>query len=315
MAFYLFIFILGLAGLIIGSDLLVRKSEFVATHFKIQPVVVGILLLGMGTSAPEWAVSTLSSFRGLPDLAIGNVIGSNIFNILIVLSLILFRPLATSSRQLIRKDLLFLIITSFCLIPILMDQHLSRWDGLILVTIFLAYVVICLYYSSSISENIAKTTILNKVSLLQAAVLIVLGFTLLIGGSYITVYAAEYIGRLLGVSNRVMGILVVSVGTSLPEFFTCFASLLKGHKNMAIGNIIGSNVFNTYAVLSTSSLILPSQIVPQVITFDVPVMLLIYLLLLVLVFNNVYRVLGKFLPFCFLSVYGFYITWLLFFGS
>lgn len=315
MAFYLFIFVLGLAGLIIGSDLLVRKSEFVANYFKIHPVVVGILLLGMGTSAPEWAVSALSSFRGLPDLAIGNVMGSNIFNILVVLGLILFKPLAVSSRKLIKKDLLFLIVTSFCLIPILMDQYLSRWDGLLLVILFLTYIVICLYYSPSTSKLTAKTNHLSGTYLLTSIILIILGFASLIGGSYVTVYAAEHIGRLLGVSERIMGILFVSVGTSLPEFFTCLTALLKGHKNMAIGNILGSNVFNTYAVLSTSSLILPSQIVPQVIAFDMPAMFLSYLFLLVLIFGSAYRVLGKFLPYCFLSVYSFYITWLLFFSS
>ena len=291
-----------------GSELLVRKSGYLASYFGIRKALVGILLLGMGTSAPEWAVSALSSIKGLSALAIGNVMGSNIFNMLI-LGLILLRPLALSLQKQIKKDLLFLTGTSFILVPILMNAHLSQLDALLLILIFLVYIFICLY-GSPVREKSAGTA--NPPAPLWSLWFwVLLGFVLLIGGSYITIYAAEPIGLALGISERVLGILLVSVGTSLPEFFTCLAALLKGHSDMALGNMLGSNIFNTYAVLGTSGLILPAATMPGVLRLDLPVMLLIYLLLAGLVLEKAYPHWQRFLPFCFLGIYAVYLIQLL----
>ena len=331
--YYLIAFVLGLVALISGSDLLVRKSEFLAHTLKVEPILIGIFLLGMGTSAPEWAVSTISATRGLSELAVANVIGSNIFNILVVLGVILLRPLARDSQTRIKKDLLFLLGTSFLILPLFLDRYLSRLDAFLLVIIFLIYILSFLWkqestlqalqdsdnYTSSRGKMSAATHCQeprhNKQannSLLRALCFTFLGFVLLISGSYITVYGAEHIGEYLGISPRVMGILMVSVGTSLPELFTCLSAFLKGYKNMAIGNIIGSNIFNTYAVLSTAGLILPIDIPKQMITLDIPIMLFSYFLVLVLVFPKLYQALKAALPYLFFSLYIVYVFGLLF---
>ncbi len=273
---------------------------------------MGVILLGMGTSAPEWAVSAFSSINGLSDLAVANIFGSNIFNILLVLALILFHTLHKEKIQVIKKDILFLVLSGFALIPIMWDHFLSRYDAFFLSLIFLIYMVFTGFFARKekkhyIMENSPETS----PELIKTTFFVVLSFILLIGGSHLSVKGATSLGQTIGMSERLIGILIVSVGTSLPELFASLAAILKNQKDMAIGNIIGSNIFNTFAIFSTAGWILPAQLDAKMLNLDLPALLLIHIALLPIIFCYQVRWIQKSLPYIFLSGYILYLIFLL----
>ena len=311
--FPMILLVFGLSGLIIGAELLVKKSEILAKHWQVHPFVIGVVLLGMGTSAPEWAVSAFSSFKELSDLAVGNVFGSNICNILLILGLILLSPLSKSHIVPIKKDILFLILSSFVLIPMMWDQNLSRLDALGLSVLFCAYMV--LLFISQVLQKKRPIEFKLKPSKrgysfawLKTFLIIILGFALLVGGSHYTIEGALGLGQRWGISERLLGLFIVSIGTSLPELFTALTAVLKGHKDMAIGNIIGSNIFNTFAILSTSAWINPATLDAQVLSWDLPFLLITHISLSALFFVYRKRFLQSLLALVF---FGGYIAYLI----
>ena len=342
MTVYLFSLIglvLGLFALVIGADLLVKKSELLARRFRINPFFVGVILLGMGTSAPEWAVSAFSSIKGFSNLAVANILGSNIFNILLVLGLVLFYPLSKAKIQLIKKDILFLVVTGFALIPIMWDQFLSRWDAFFLSVVFLTYIIFSAFFARRGEEGrpdqeegrpeqevgrpdqegqFVDNGIMQNNPLLAPSAFsikeiffIILGFALLVGGSHLTVTGAVGLGQALGMSERLIGLLIVSVGTSLPELFTCVVAILKNQKDMAMGNIIGSNIFNTFAIFGTAGWIQPAQLDSKILTLDLPALLLVHIALLPIICCYYIKWVQKVLPYVFLSGYIVYLIYLL----
>ena len=307
---HLLLLILGVLSLMAGAELLVKKASVLARRFHINPFFVGVVLLGMGTSAPEWAVSAISSVKGLSNLAVANIFGSNIFNILLVLGLILLSPLSKDKIKRIKKDILFLVLSGFTLIPIMQDHFLSRWDAFFLTLIFLAYMVFSLFTAKQTSMELTTKTNTNQ-PLLTEVFIIILGFVLLIGGSHLTVTGAAGLGQKWGMSERLIGILIVSVGTSLPELFASLAAIIRGHKDMAVGNIIGSNIFNTFAIFSTSAWILPVSLDSKMWQMDLPVLFLIHIFLLLIIFCYQVRWFQKALPYIFFSGYICYLAGLL----
>lgn len=305
---HLLILILGLVSLVGGAELLVKKAVFLANKLHINPFFMGVVLLGMGTSSPEWAVSTLSSIQNLSNLAIANVFGSNIFNILLVLGLILLSPLSKVNIQTIKRDILFLIIGSLLLIPIMWDSFLSRWDALLLSLIFVIYIVIS-FLSMQKKQPVKLSEEKNKKGFSKEICLILLGFAFLIGGSHFTVKGAVGLSQYLGMSERLIGILIVSVGTGLPELLASLISIIRGHKDMAFGNIIGSNIFNTFAILSTSAWIQPIQMDFQLLKVDLPVLTAIHFTLLLLFLNN--KWIKRALPYILFGGYIGYLAFLL----
>ena len=368
--------ILGLGALIRGADLLVDKADLLAKRLRVNPFFVGVILLGMGTSAPEWAVSAISSLKGLPNLAVGNVFGSNIFNILLVLGIVLLTPLASSNIRLIKKDIMFLVLSGFVLIPLMLDHFLSRYDAFFLSVIFVVYIALSLFSAQkeqketavareevepapkeqpgehpSAGEGTAQAQAYMKAETAETVItanpvgraiglatiksfllslletfkeiwgkipgffkewfFISIGFCLLIGGSHLTVIGASGIGAKIGMSERLIGILIVSVGTSLPELFTSLTAILKGEKNMAVGNIIGSNIFNTFAILSTSAWILPVAVDRKMFMLDLPVLLLTHISLLLIVFCYQIQWIKKNLSYLFFAGYLAYLVLLL----
>ena len=312
--------VFGLFALMRGADILVQKSAVLAKHFSISSFFVGVVLLGMGTSAPEMAVSAFSSFKGLSHLAVANVFGSNIFNILLVLGMILFQPLSMEKVRSIRVDIWFLVLTGFGLGPMMSDLFLSRLEAFILSLLFFGYMTLC-YFQYGQRDKTKTTSFDTNEPLSQLAEIqadtkaklsfswpgfsfwILLGTGLLAGGSKLTVMGAEGLGHSLGISERILGLLVVSAGTSLPEFIASLTAILRGHKDMAVGNIIGSNVFNTFAVLSLTVWIRPSTLDIKVWALDLPALWLTHLLLLGLVFGYRYKWVQKTLPYAFLAGY------------
>lgn len=307
---HLLVLVLGLCTLVSGANILVKKAALLANRLHINPFFVGVILLGMGTSAPEWAVSTISSIKGLSDLAVANVFGSNIFNILLVLGLVLFKPLSKANIQLIKKDILFLMFSGFLLIPLMLDSFLSRWDAFFLTSIFLIYIAFSLFSIQKERKALATTEKIKKPTLLTEIFFITLGFGLLIGGSHLTVTGAAGLSQQMGMSERLIGILIVSVGTGLPELLASLVAIIKGHKDMAVGNIIGSNIFNTFAILSTVAWIQPSTIDPQMIKVDLPVLMAIHITLLLILCYHV-RWIQRALPYIFFIEYICYLIFLI----
>jgi len=277
--------IVGFAILIWGADRFVDGAANIATNFGVSPLVVGLTIVAFGTSAPEMLVAALASFDGSPALGIGNAIGSNIANIGLVLGItLLVSPLIVRSETLKREVplLAFIMVVSVFL---LWDQHLGRTDGIILFTGFiltLAGMALLALRSNKndplnqeFEQEFAEQSMTTKQSIINFSI----GLIALLIGSKALVWGAAGGAALLGVSELVIGLTIVAIGTSLPELAASIISALKGEDDIAIGNIIGSNMFNILAVLAMPGLIAPSNIDPAVLQRDIPMMIGIFILL------------------------------------
>jgi len=274
--------ILGLALLVFAADWLVQGSAKIAAAVGISPLIVGLTIVAFGTSAPELAVSVMSAFKGETEIAVGNVVGSNIFNILVVLGIsAVIIPLIVH-QQLIRFDLPVMIILSFALYGLSMDGAISRLDGVLLVTAMFAYILFLLKQSKNEKDNSVLKEYeeefgeaKNDPEWFKNLGLIAVGMFGLVLGSKWLVDGAVVIAKEFGVSELMIGLTIVSIGTSLPEVATSVVAALKGERDIAVGNVVGSNIFNIVSVLGISSLVAPDGIfVPQAaLDFDLWVMI------------------------------------------
>lgn len=275
--------IAGLVLLVAGAEVLVRGAAKLAAQFGIPPLIIGLTVVAFGTSAPETAVSVQSAFNGSGDLAIGNVIGSNIANVLLILGMTaLIAPLIVS-RQLIRLDVPIMIGASLLTFGLAWDGSLSRLDGALLFAGVLTYTGFLIYSArkdkGSDDDEFAKEFGLDEAPKPYAWVinlgLIIAGLVLLVAGSNFLVEGAVTLARALGISELVIGLTVVAIGTSLPELATSILAAIKGERDIAVGNIVGSNIFNLLCVLGLASLVSPAAISvsPNALAFDFPVMI------------------------------------------
>lgn len=275
--------IAGLVLLVAGAEVLVRGAAKLAAQFGIPPLIIGLTVVAFGTSAPETAVSVQSAFNGSGDLAIGNVIGSNIANVLLILGMTaLIAPLIVS-RQLIRLDVPIMIGASLLTFGLAWDGSLSRLDGALLFAGVLTYTGFLIYSARKDKGNdddeFAKEFGLDEAPKPYAWVinlgLIIAGLVLLVAGSNFLVEGAVTLARALGISELVIGLTVVAIGTSLPELATSILAAIKGERDIAVGNIVGSNIFNLLCVLGLASLVSPAAISvsPNALAFDFPVMI------------------------------------------
>ncbi|PDW03669.1 calcium/sodium antiporter [Candidatus Viridilinea mediisalina] len=274
--------IAGLVLLTLGGELLVRGSSALAAIAGISPLVIGLTVVAFGTSAPELAVSVQAGLTGASDLAIGNVVGSNIFNILFVLgTCALVAPLIVSI-QLVRREVPILIVVSFMMFFMALDGTIGIIDGLILtlgIIIYVAWSVISSLRETAAAEAEAggrdPTTDRSLRTLMLNLTLLVGGLGLLVLGSRWLVDGAVGLARALGVSDVIIGLTIVAAGTSLPEVVTSVVATLRNERDIAIGNAIGSSIFNVLCIVGIASLVTPGGLnVPtSVINFDMPVML------------------------------------------
>jgi len=318
MTFTIVLLIAGLVLLVFSADWLVQGAAKIAAVVGISPLVVGLTVVAFGTSAPELAVSVMSAFKDQTDLAVGNVVGSNIFNILVVLGLsALIIPLVVN-QQLIRFDLPVMIFLSFLLYGVSYDGVISRTDGIVLFALALAYVGFLVWQS----KKERNSSVLNEYEAeygkvagdpqwMKNLTLIVLGMGGLVLGSKWLVDGAVSIAELFGVSELIIGLTIVSVGTSLPEVATSVVAAFKGERDIAVGNVVGSNIFNIVTVLGISSIVAPKGIyVPDAaLAFDIPVMIAVALSALPIFFFG-YRI-GRPGGMFFLAFYGAYIAYLI----
>lgn len=285
--------ITGLGLLIAGGEALVRGAGTLASKAGISPLVIGLVVVSAATSAPELAVSIGAVLNGEPDLAVGNVIGSNIANILLILGVAAMLSPLVIKRQLIRFDIPIMLALSVLVLVVSLDGVLSFLDGLLL------FGVVTLHSVASVvigkreirnTEQSVHTEALNTkpVPLWLAILLVFAGIGILVGGSQLLVVGAVNIATALGVSSLVIGLTVVAIGTSLPELATSVVAIRKGETDMAVGNIVGSNLFNIGLVLGIPAMIFGEgiPIAKAVIAIDLPLMLAAALALLPIAFTG-----------------------------
>lgn len=251
----IFLLAAGFVLLIKGADWFVDGSSAIATVFGIPQLVIGLTIVAMGTSAPEAAVSITAAASGNAEITIGNIVGSNILNILIILGISsIIVPLAVA-KSTIRFEIPFMILITGVLLLLGIDGETGLVDGIILLALFVVYLgYLFLMAKKDKNKDEEKP---GKVALWKSILLIVIGIAMIILGSKLTVDSASWIAGRLGLSERFIGLTIVALGTSLPELFTSVMAARKGNADIAIGNIVGSNIFNILFVVGLSALIIP----------------------------------------------------------
>ena len=246
--------IIGFTLITLGATWLTNSSAAIAHRLNISEYVIGMTIVAVGTSLPELTVSIASTFAGSADMAIGNIVGSNIFNILFVLGICaLFTPVVFTKSN-IRADIPLCLAVSVALLAMLLGGNLNRIEGLVLL---LCYIAIIAYSIRSGKQNDEKVEIDEKFSWIKSLGMLLLGFGGLIYGADLTLDSVVTIARDLGVSERVIAITLLAGGTSLPELAASLAAILKGHGAMALGNVVGSNIANILLILGACSTVKP----------------------------------------------------------
>ena len=312
----IFLMILGLVLLVAGAEALVRGASRLAAAFGISPLLIGLTVVAFGTSSPEMAVSVMSAYSGQADLAVGNVVGSNIFNVLFILGLSAAIAPLIVSRQLIRLDVPIMIGISVLLFLLVLDGNINRLDGVLLFGGIIAYTVFQIVQArrekranAESEEAIEKPH--TPLQWLTNIGFVVGGLVLLVLGSNWLVDGAVFIAQSLGVSELVIGLTIVAAGTSLPEVATSVIASIRGQRDIAVGNVVGSNIFNILCVLGLASLVSPESInvAASALRFDIPVMIVVALACLPIFFTG--RVIARWEGFVFLAYYVVYTVYLI----
>ncbi|MEM9221864.1 MAG: calcium/sodium antiporter [Pseudomonadota bacterium] len=273
----------GFVGLLIGGELLVRGASAIAVRLGISPLVVGVVIVGFGTSAPELVTCLRAALAGAPGIAIGNIVGSNIANILLILgAAALMRPFITSRAAVIR-DGSIVIVSAVAFAIAAWTGTITHWMGAIFVTGLVAYLIYTIRADrrqSAQSEDVPETP---TTSLPISILLVLAGMGLVMAGADYLVEGAVETARLFDVSEEVIGLTMVAVGTSLPELATSIVAAIKKHSEIALGNVLGSNVYNTIGIGGITALVAPIPVSEPMRMFDIPVMLIISVILIVVV--------------------------------
>ncbi|WP_311549380.1 calcium/sodium antiporter [Prevotella nigrescens] len=260
--------IVGIVLVLWGADRLTEGSVAVAERMNIPQIVIGLTVVAMGTSMPEFCVSLISALKGTPDLAVGNVVGSNIFNSLFIVGITAAIAPMAILRATVMKDIPFALVASVILLMMCLDGHIGRIDAAVLFSLFMIFMFMTLKSAkinkqeleeeNKLAEKALKSV--PKMSPAMSVVWILAGLACLIGGSTLFVEGASKLATSLGVSEAVVGLTIVAGGTSLPELATSIVSARKGSSGIAIGNVLGSNVFNILGILGVTGLICPIQL-------------------------------------------------------
>lgn len=278
--------------LIAGAELLVRAAVRLSARLRVRPLIMGLSIVAFGSSAPQMAISLQATLADNTDIAVGSVIGSSIFNILVILGLsALIIPLRVS-RQLVRLDIPLMIGASVLVFVLAYNERLTPSDGLILLAALVLYLVLLLRQSRHPARpQPCATGRRGSAPRLSSMLLVLLGLGLLVFAGHLLLGAAVTVADDLGLSERVMGLTVIAISTSLPQLATSLLAALRGQRDIAVGNVIGSNLFNLLGVLGFTALVAPSplSVSPNALDFDLPVLLSVALLCLP-VFYSGYRI-------------------------
>lgn len=260
------LFAAGLLGLFFGGELLVRGASAVARHFRLSPLVIGLTIVGFGTSAPEMLVSVQAALAGSPGIAIGNVVGSNIANILLILGIsALIAPLLIPVRQLWR-DLGFMLAATAILWVMLLDGDITRLEGVALLAGLVIFLATAFLTGKQAPDEVTE----GDMPQWKAWAYTVAGLVVLVIGARFLVTGATDIARSFGISEAVIGLTIVAVGTSLPELATSVIAAIRRQTEIAVGNIVGSNIFNIFGILGTTAVIAPIPAESRFALIDMP---------------------------------------------
>jgi cation:H+ antiporter len=298
--------VLGLALLFGGGEALVRGGVSLALRFGLSPLIVGLTVVAFGTSLPELLVSVQAALSGSPDIAVGNVVGSNIANILLILGATAVIAPITMAFKTVSRDLVVMIAAAVVMLGLGWAGLIERWMGLAMLAALIAY----LFFAcrNTPCEEDPSDTSMSKLLWWQEALAILGGLVALMVGANLLVGSATDIARTFGVSEAVIGLTIVAVGTSLPELAASLVAAIRRQSDIAIGNVVGSNIFNILAILGITAMIEPVTVSPEMTGMDIPVMIGVSLLLTGLIFalNGLGRIVGA----GFLGLYGSYVVYL-----
>lgn len=304
----------GLVLLVIGADLLVKGAARLASNFGVPALVIGLTVVAFGTSAPELAVSVKAAFSGQAELAIANVVGSNIFNILFILGLAaLISPLVIS-HQLIRQDVPIMVAVSIIAVLMTLDGKINKLEAVILVLGLVSYTVFLFYQGKQkgvdVSDGEVEAMLKANVPLWQNLLFVIGGLVLLVLGARWLVQSAVELAMAWGVNEAVIGLTIIAAGTSLPEVVTSVVATVRGERDIAVGNVVGSNIFNILCVLGIAGSASPIPLLAgeQLTNFDIPVMLGVTVLCVPLFYIG--SMLDRIEGFLFLALYVAYV-WVL----
>jgi len=283
------IFILAMAGLIFGADFIVNQSERIALRFNISEFIIGSTLIALGTSLPEMAASMAASFDGKPDLAIANAVGSNIINITLVLGVIFliskpFKP----TRDFFAKDSIWALMPILIFLVMGIDGVISKIDAVLLFILMFAYLLFLVQDANEEEIEDVSDELKENFSWLNSILLLLVGFILVVVGANFAIDSASNIAQQFGVSDWVIGVVVIAFGTSLPELIVSVAAAMKGKVGMAIGNIIGSNLANTTMVIGGAAMINTLKVDLNAYYFDLTLMTAATIMLIYITANKLY---------------------------
>ncbi|MBX2831983.1 MAG: calcium/sodium antiporter [Rhodospirillales bacterium] len=296
----------GLVGLFFGGEALVRGSVGIAQRLSMSPLLIGLTVVGFGTSTPELLVSLDSALRGVPDIALGNVVGSNIANILLIVGVsALVWPIAVSGGTL-KRDTAVMLAAAFVLVPTFALGELGRVAGGLMCVGLIAYLVVAYRQSRHVPSDQGDQTELPKPvgNIWLSIIWVLAGLVLLMFGARYLVDGAVTIARAFGVSEAFIGLTIVAVGTSLPELATSLIAAVRKQSEIAIGNIVGSNIFNVLGILGVTAIVTPIPVAGRFLTFDLPIMIAVSLLLTVLLRR---ALIGRGIGFAMLVAYAGYV--------
>lgn len=284
MSIQIILIIIGFILLIKGADILVDGSSAIAKKMHISEIIIGLTIVSIGTSMPELVVSTTSAIEGYSDMSVGNIIGSNICNLLLILGLsAIIKPVKFQQQTKWIENPLSIILTIIFCIMCNINQDINRTEGALLILLFILFLIytVVMGIKSQKNEIIMQLEETKKISTLKNIMLIILGIaTLKIGGDLV-VYNSEQIARILKISEKIISLTIVAIGTSLPELVTSVTAAIKGDSDIAIGNIVGSNIFNMLLIIGLSAVIKP---INYNITYNAQIIILFIGMTLMLIF-------------------------------
>jgi len=295
----------GFLGLLIGGELLIRGASAIAVRLGLSPLVVGVVIVGFGTSAPELVTCVEAALYGAPGIAVGNIVGSNIANILLILGFAaVMRPFTTSASMVLR-DGSIVILTALAFAAAAMTGVIERWMGVVFVLALVAYLVWTVRSDrQDLAEDVPDTA---STPLYLSGVHLLAGLALVLVGANFLVTGAVEVARLADVSEEVIGLTMVAIGTSLPELATTIVAAVRRHSEIALGNVLGSNVYNTVGIGGITALVAPMPVSDRMQTVDIPIMVLISVMLVLVVATG--RRVTRWEGAVLLALYGGYMGW------
>lgn len=307
--------VVGIVVLVWSADRFVDGAVQVARHYNMPTFLIGMVIIGFGTSAPEMIVSAVSALQGNAQIALGNAYGSNITNIALILGITaLMKPILVDKNALTREMPILLAVTALAIVQ-LYDLSVSRFDAILMLFVFAVVMARNIYNGKrsrvAFLEN--QELIEKKITLGKSVFFLILGLVFLIISSRLLVWGAVSIAHYFGVSDLLIGLTIVAIGTSLPELASSIAAVRKGENDIALGNILGSNLFNTLAVVGIAGLISPMKADPEILYRDLPIMAFLTLILIPMAFrrqkeNRINRISGFILVLCYASYIAFLIV-------